>query len=345
MTTDQDLRVVGVGASPYTRKLRAAMRYRRLPFRFVVAGSKEADALPERPLPLVPYLVTRGADGGLTEAKSDTTPILTYLDGAYPDRQLRPSDPALRLIDLLIEDYGDEWLSKCMFHYRWNYAPDTARAGAYLPYGRMMQMTPEQGAQAGEAFAARQISRLGVVGSNDITGPVIEASWRRYLEIFDRHIQNAPYFLGERPGSGDFACYGQMTMLVIIDPTPASVAFEVSPRSYAWTERCEDMSGLEVREDDWVSLNNPPETLLELLAEIGRVYVPFLLANAAALQTGADKVVCRIDGQDWQQDPFVYQGKCLRWLRESYAAMPEQDQRRVDTFLDGTGCEPLFAGL
>ena len=134
-------------------------------------------------------------------------------------------------------------------------------------------------------------------------------------------------------------------MLVIIDPTPASVAFEVSPRSYAWTERCEDMSGLEVREDDWVSLNNPPETLLELLAEIGRVYAPFLLANAAALQTGADKVVCRIDGQDWEQGPFVYQGKCLRWLREAYAAMPVQDQKRVDAFLEGTGCEPLFAGL
>jgi len=54
MPEDRDFRVVGVGASPYTRKLRAAARFRRLPFRFVVAGSKEANALPQRSLPLSP---------------------------------------------------------------------------------------------------------------------------------------------------------------------------------------------------------------------------------------------------------------------------------------------------
>ena len=119
MSTEHDLRLVGVGASPYTRKLRAALRFRRLPFRFVVAGSKEASALPDRPLPLVPYLVAPDENGQLSHAMSDTTPILNALEAQYPDRPLRPRDPALRMLDLLIEDYGDEWLSKCMFHYRW----------------------------------------------------------------------------------------------------------------------------------------------------------------------------------------------------------------------------------
>ena len=338
----EDLRLIGVGASPYTRKLRAALRFRRLPYRFVVSGSKEAEALPGAPLPLVPYLVAADDAGELTLAKSDTTPILTYLDEARPKRRLRPSDPALRLIDLIIEDYGDEWLSKCMFHYRWSNAADTARAGAYLPYARMTQMTPEEGRQAADFFSNRQISRIGVVGSNAITAPVIEASWRRYLEIFDRHIQAVPYMLGERPGAGDFACYGQMTMLVITDPTPAAVAFEVSPRAYAWTEKCEDLSGLDVRQDDWIDLNNPPETLRELLSEIGRVYAPFLLANAEAVMAGAEKVECEIDGKPWVQDPFVYQAKCLKWLREAYADLSDTDRARLNKALEGTGCEALF---
>jgi len=337
-----DLRLIGVGASPYTRKLRAALRFRRLPYRFVVAGSKEAQALPGAPLPLVPYLVDADDAGKLTLAKSDTTPILTYLDETRPERTLRPSDPALRLIDLIIEDYGDEWLTKCMFHYRWSNAADTARAGAYLPYARMTQMTPEEGKQAADFFSNRQISRIGVVGSNAITAPVIEASWRRYLEIFDRHIQAVPYLLGERPGAGDFACYGQMTMLVITDPTPAAVAFEVSPRAYAWTEKCEDLSGLDVSQDDWIDLDNPPATLRELLSEIGRVYAPFLLANAAAVSSGAEKVECEIDGKPWVQDPFVYQAKCLKWLREAYADLSDADRARLDAALEGTGCEPLF---
>ena len=76
MSSDSDLRLVGVGSSPYTRKLRGALRFRRLPFRFVIMGSKDASALPERPLPLVPYLVLPAADGGSLTAISDTTPIL-----------------------------------------------------------------------------------------------------------------------------------------------------------------------------------------------------------------------------------------------------------------------------
>ena len=338
----QNLKLVGVGASPYTRKLRAALRYRRLPYHFVIAGSKEAQALPPAPRPLVPYLVVPGAGDQGPVAHSDTTPILSHLEEAYPQRPLRPTDPALRLIDAMIEDYGDEWLSKCMFHYRWANAEDAKHASSYLPYGQMIEMSPEQGQAAGEAFSARQISRIGVVGSNDTTAPIIEASWRRYLEIFDTHIQNQPYLLGHRPGAGDFACYGQMTMLVITDPTPAAVAADISPRAYAWTERLEDVSGLEVGESDWIAMDNPPESLRDLLSEMGRVYVPFMLGNAAAVEAGADQVNCEIDGQPWVQEPFVYQAKCLRWLREDYAALDDGDKARVDQLLSGTSCEALF---
>jgi hypothetical protein len=127
------------------------------------------------------------------------------------------------------------------------------------------------------------------------------------------------------------------------DPTPSRVAFEVSPRAYAWTERCEDLSGLEISEADWIDPDAPPSTLVELLAEIGRVYAPFMIANADALRSGADRVRCTIDGQDWEQDPFAYQGKCLRWLREAHDALAPEDRSRVDALLKDTGCDALFA--
>lgn len=337
-----DLAIVGTGSSPYTRKLRAAMRYRRIPFRFVVFGSKEAAALPDRPLPLVPYLVIPGEEGQAASAMSDTTPILSHLDEKLPERRLRPVDPALRLIDLLLEDYGDEWLSKCMFHYRWAYGADTRKASSYVPFGRNVQISRQQGEQAAKLFAERQISRIGVVGSNEVTAPIIEASWRRYLEIFEAHIQNQPYLLGHRPGAGDFACYGQMTMLVITDPTPAEIALDISPRSYAWTEKLEDVSGEDVSETDWLDLAAAPSTLRDLLCELGRVYVPFMLGNADAIERGAGQVDCVVDGQRWVQQPFAYQAKCLGWLRDAYAALGIVDRQRVDQCLSGTGCEALF---
>jgi len=337
-----DLRLVGVGASPYTRKLRAALRYRRIPYRFVIMGSREAEALPDRPLPLVPYLVFPGPDGTPSEAMSDTTPILERLETEYPERSLRPRDPALGLIDALLEDYGDEWLSKCMFHYRWAYAPDTWKASAYLPFASMISLPTATAASYQKMMAERQISRIGVVGSNETTAPIIEASWTRFLRLLDAHLQCHPYLLGERPGAGDFACYGQMTMLVITDPTPAAVALAISPRAYAWTERLEDVSGLDPVEDDWIDLSAPPATLRELLVEVGRVHAPFMVANAAAVASGAARVECEIDGRPWLQEPFAYQAKCLRWLRERLAGLDVAARRRVEDALSGTGCESMF---
>jgi len=112
--------------------------------------------------------------------------------------------------------------------------------------------------------------------------------------------------------------------------------------AYAWTERLEDVSGLDVSESDWIDLDDPPATLRDLFCEVGRVYPPFLLGNADAVERGAEKVECEIDGQPWVQEPFVYQAKCLRWLRAAYAALDGDARSKVDKTLDGTGCQALF---
>ena len=49
-----------------------------------------------------------------------------------------------------------------------------------------------------------------------------------------------------------------------------------------------------------------------------------------------------IDGSLWKQRAFPYQAKCLKWIKEEFAALNENDQSRVKTFLDGTGCEILL---
>ena len=50
---------------------------------------------------------------------------------------------------------------------------------------------------------------------------------------------------------------------------------------------------------------------------------------------------CEIAGGTYRQAPFKYQGKCLQWLREAYAALSDADRERVDGVLAGTGCEIL----
>jgi hypothetical protein len=99
---------------------------------------------------------------------------------------------------------------------------------------------------------------------------------------------------------------------------------------------------LEPDDRDWIGRDTVPATLHALLVEVGRVYVPFLLANADALARGTERTECVIDGQRWVQRPFPYQGKCLGWLRAAYHALAAHDRQAVDRLLDGTGCARLF---
>ncbi len=229
-----------------------------------------------------------------------------------------------------------------MFHYRWAYQADIEQAARILPCWRGYSVPDEVLAERSRMFADRQIGRLHVVGSNAVTGPVIEASYHRFLEAFEAHLRVQPFLLGHRPGSSDFAVFGQLTQLAQFDPTPMAVTLKAAPRVYAWVSLMEDQSGLEPREEDWISPDDVPPTLTALLKEIGRVYPPVMLANAQALITGAATLAAEVDGRAWSQPPFAYQAKCLQWLRASRGALSARTREAVDAILAGTGCEVLF---
>ncbi len=147
---------------------------------------------------------------------------------------------------------------------------------------------------------------------------------------------------GTRPASADFAIYGQLTQLGLVDPTPARYLQRHSPRLRAWLDRAEDLSGH--RAAQWLPRSSIGDHLGELLGEIGKVYAPFLVANAQAVANGQAAFETRIDGQLWSQPVFPYQVKCLDTLRQARKALDEDARAALDAVLRGTGCEALFAG-
>jgi glutathione S-transferase len=337
------LKLVGAPGSPYSRKLRAVLRYRRIPHVWIQQGTAEAAGIPEVPVALIPILVFPGPDGAYAEAAIDTTPLIRRLETDFPERSVIPPQPALACLDALLEDYADEWLTKCMFHYRWAFAPDVELAAQVLPRWRAIDASDAQIAPLSKLFAERQIGRLPVVGSNEVTAPVIEASYRRLLARLTERLAESPFVLGRRPGACDFALFGQLSQLAQFDPTPMAVARAEAPRVVAWLDLVEDLSGLAVDAEGWLAGAELPPGLRALVAEVGRVYAPFLLANARALERGAERVECEIDGRPWVQRPFPYQGRCLAVLRERYRALGAGDRGSVDRMLAGSGCEALFA--
>ena len=335
--------LAGGYGSPYSIKMRAVLRYRQIPFRWVLRNSKWDD-LPKAPVQIIPVIVFPNDDGGYGEVMVDSSPLITRLETEFSERSLVPTNPAVAFIDYLIEDYADEWVTKAMYHYRWTYAPDIEKAGQLLPLDGDLHATAEMRVKMHDYIIDRQISRRALVGSTDANLPILEDSYKRLLDLLEAHLSTNDFMVGNRPGRGDFGLFGQLSQLIDWDPTPMAIAIGRAPRAVNWVARVDDLSWWPTEGDaGWFGPDELPATTHALLAEIGRTYAPFMLANAAALQSGADEVVCQIDGAEYRQGPFKYQGKCLGWLREEYQALDEASRVVVDEWLAGTGCEALLA--
>ena len=344
MASQQLVRLAGGTGSPYTQKMVALLRYRRIPYAVLWGQPDQAcDALGvAQPRPIfMPTFFFEEAGG--TVAECDSTPIIRRLEQIYPGRSVLPENPALAFIDYLIEDFADEWCTKYMFHYRWYPQADADNAGTLLPLGMDVNLPRDAHQQMKQWISERQIGRLYVVGSNDTTAPVIDASYRRFLAAMENHLAHQKFMLGNRPGAGDFGLHGQLTQLVGFDPTPRAISHEVSPRTVAWVDYMCDQSGLEPRAEDWVGLDSQPESLRGLMEEIGRLYAPAQLANARAVQAGQKSWECQIDGAAWTQRTFPYQAKCLKWTNERYRALGAADRASVDALLRGTGVEAMLS--
>lgn len=334
---------MGAPGSPYTRKMIALLRFRRIPYSIIWGGHQNPPpGLPAPKVKLLPTFYFPTTDGGV-EPVVDSTPIVRRLEADHSGRSALPGDRVLSFLNDLIEDYADEWLTKAMFHYRWHHEADRNNAGPVLVYWSLPLAPAADGEAAAKAITKRQFDRLYVVGSNDVTAETIEASYVRFLSLLDALIQRKGYVLGARPSSADFAIYGQLTQLGIIEPTSASIMAR-HPRVRAWLDRVEDLSGLEPTESDWMSREEAATACRPLLTEIGRVYAPFLLANARAVAESAATFDATIDGRPWTQPTFPYQAKCLTWIREGHAALSPADRVAVDAMFAGTGCEAMVAG-
>ena len=335
-------KILGAPGSPYSRKLRAAIRYRRLPYIWSNRNGSEDLNTPDVPVNLLPVLVLPGENGDYQQAKIDSTPILRYLENVHKERSLIPNNPIMGFLDYLIEDYGDEWLTKAMFHYRWSHQENIDFARSIIPLWLKTDASMSDIESMAEYFSTRQIERLKYVGSNETTGQFIEETYVRFLNLLDRHLIGRRFILGNRPGCGDFGIFGQLTQLAQTDPTSREVSLKKAPRIYAWCDNVEDLSGMEPKQEDWLQVDAIPESLIALLKEIGRTYVPYLIANNTALEAGQEQWEAEINGSVWAQASFPYQAKCLAWIREEFSKLTDEDQDTLADLLEKTDCRSLI---
>ena len=342
MTNNHKIHLIGVPGSPYTRKMLALLRFRHINH-LVTWGQplnilKKNNIEPPKPV-LLPVCLFEGDEGVI--AKCDSTPIIRDLENDFTERSVIPSNPVLSFLNYLIEDFADEWVTKYMFHYRWHFKKDINNAGDWLPFLYGTNVDQETYSTLRNYIVDAQTSRLWVVGSNEITAPIIEASYLRILGILERILAKQSFLFGDRPSSADFAIFGQLTQLVNVDPTSRALAEKQSMRTVAWVDLMEDLSGISDN-TQWMKPESVQPILNDLLIEIGKTYVPAMLANAEAISANQDTWSNQICGSDWSQKTFPYQAKCLNWVREEFNLLNQEDKDLTMTLLKNTGCENLF---
>jgi len=344
MNQQSPLVILGVPASPYTRKMLAYLRYRNVSYRCVYGDARGYLLKYKLEIPKPPLLpvIIMDDKSGKHEVICDSSPIIRRLENSFSDRKTLPRNKVLALLISLLEDYGDEWITKYMFHYRWHHLPDIKNAENLLPVYSNMRSSDKEIRANGKFFSKIQIERLWVVGSSDKTAKIIEESFERFVGILAAMLVEYPFLLGSRPSSADFAFFGQLTQLTQVDPTSRAFVEENFPRVRAWVDLMEDLSGYEIEDEAWLTEEDSKPHLQALLLEIGKTYVPTMLANEQAILDKKDSWETEVLGKTWMQKSFPYQKKCLQWLRDEFNTLNKAEQDNFLKILTGTNCEQIF---
>lgn len=311
----------GALGSPYSMKLRAVLRYRRL-IHVWKDGAATREALAQVRAPVIPVL--QYPDGHFD---NDSTPVIYDLEARHEERRIVPNDPAQAFIAHLLEDFADEWLTKAMFGYRWLEEVDQVQMSRWLAFDNLKGGGLATSQAFAEQFRARQVSRMALVGCTAENFPLIEASTRAVLAALEAHVVNRHCLFGTRPSLAEFGIFGQLSQLGT-DPTPQAMMRADYPYTYRWLAHVDDMSGVE---GDWEGGFAP--VVAELVRIAGQVYVPFLRANEAAAEAGEATFRMEAMGLPYQQGTFKYQLKCLRELRARYAALEGAARSAADDVL------------
>ena len=321
-------RIFGSELSPYSVKVRSFFRYKDLPHDWIPRSpAVQGEFQKYAKLPLVPLVVTPEGEG-----VQDSTPILERFEAAAPEPATIPADPALAFLSALLEEYGDEWGNKWMFHYRWRYQPDCWATAERIALQMMGGQGPLAVAQARAAVAERMTGRLGFVGSNERTQPGIEASFRQALALLEAHLATRPYLLGGRPALADFGLWAQFYEAAT-DPTPGAIMRASAPQVMKWVQRMLSPRA----EGPFEAWDGLAPTLMSLLKqEVGALFLPWSVANAAAIAGNAKTFEVSIGGTTWSQEPQKYHARSLAEIRRKYVAA--RNAPDLEAILRDSGC-------
>lgn len=341
----------GAEVSYFTGKVRAYLRWADIPFNETLSNVDvyRNVILPAVGAPVIPVL--RSADG---EMLQDSTVIIEVLDrrnqrdGAA--LSVHPSTPVRKLVSLMLEAYGDEWLVIPAMHYRWHYD----REWAITQFGAMN--APDESAEnqfaIGQKLAAPFSKAASLLGATPDMMPAVEASYEALLSELDEHFATHPALLGGQATLADFGLIGPLYAHLYRDPTAGALMRRQAPNVVRWVEQLQfDPQGLRTPLDDG---DDVPETLLPILKRMAREQLPVMADTAhhvsawmaehpgEPLPRALGDHAFTLEGREGSRMVRPYSLWMIQRVRDHLTALVGAERARAEALLRAIGAEALI---
>jgi glutathione S-transferase len=262
-------RVHGMWQSYFTRKMTGYLDYKGIPWamRRFSGFSPEATAA--------------GWPGGVPLVKTpddrfmwDTTAMIHHLERCHPEPSVLPPDPVQRFLCYLVEDVADEWMYRPAVGSRWFYDENSSVGGFEL--ARDVSVTAPMSCDAAKAVVGAHVrSSCGPLGVDEHSIAFwIEQVVKPWIRVLDGHFARWPFLFGDRPSLADFAIFGGNAAHFVNDPLCRRWMDAEGPHVVRHTHCL-----LEPEEQgfaEWSDAGEVPDTLVAILADAGRLYLPWV---------------------------------------------------------------------
>ncbi|MEM8918401.1 MAG: glutathione S-transferase N-terminal domain-containing protein [Pseudomonadota bacterium] len=329
----------GAPVSLYSGKARAYMDWKNVDYGEVLSSADvyRDTIVPKVGRPVIPVVATQ--DGTILQ---DTTCIIDHYEQELGGPSVYPEGPRQKLVALLMEVFGDEWLVIPAMHYRWNYNEEWV----YGEFGATSapDASKEEQLEIGRKRGANFKGFCPILGINPETIPAIEASYEALLSDLDAHFAGHDYLLGSRPSIGDYGLIGPLYAHLYRDPASGEIMKRLAPRVAEWVERMVDVQA--PLSGDFLPDDEIPATLIPVLERMMAEQMPFLQTSADMLATWAeangDDEIPRAVGMA----PFTVEGVTGQriappfslWMfqrpHDFYQSLDIGDRESVDSLLD-----------
>lgn len=327
-------RLFGADTSPYSLKVRAFLRYKGADFEWIGRSRANEDAFREiAKVATVPLLISPNRP-----PNQDSSAILSSLEGDFPEPAAMPDDPICAALSLILEDYGDEWLNKCMFQQRWGKAPDKDAAALRTLVQLNDGKRPRTYKAAVTQIGTRMSERLPLVGAEPDNWETLETSYRRFALRLNTHLKEHLFIFGGRPSFADFAISAQFQQM-LTDPTPAAWMNDHAPFVVAWCEHMEDPKP----GGPFVDFGTLETTLTPLFqGEVAATYLPWAAANSASASRDRKRFSVTMGDGLFEQGTQRYAAQAFRNVRRNVRHAAKTNEGLI-TFLEAVGAGGILS--